>query len=73
MVALMLLDMLRDLSLEDLIRVFNGTGGFDYEGFGDLAFAFGGDADDDTVVDGRVGEEVCFEFCGCNLHAFYFD
>ena len=72
-IALVFLDMLRDISLENLIGVFDRAGSFDDKGFGHLAFAVGRNADDDAVVHAWVGEEVGFEFGWSDLHAFDFD
>lgn len=46
---------------------------FDDEGFGDLAFAVAGYADDNAVRHEGVGEEVGFEFGGGDLETFDFD
>lgn len=60
----MRLDKLHQLALEHRVGFFDtAAGGLDDEGFGDFAFAVAGDADDDDVGDGGVGEEVGFD-CG---------
>lgn len=73
MPALVLLDVLLDLPLQDRIALLDAPRRFDDEGFGDFALAVRRDADDDAVVDGRVGEEVGFQLGGGDLEAFDFD
>lgn len=73
MPALVLLDVLLDLSLENRVALLDTPRRFDDEGFGHLALAVGRDADDDAVVDNGVGEEVGFELGGGDLETFDFD
>jgi hypothetical protein len=72
-VTLGLFDVLEDLAPDEGVALFDGSGRSDDECFGDFAFSVRWDADDDAVVDGRMREDVGFEFGGRDLHAFDFD
>lgn len=73
MPALMLLDMLLNLPLQNRVALLDAPGSLDDEGFGHFALALGRDADDDAVADEFVRQEVRFEFGGRDLQAFDFD